>query len=140
MGASKKCRVLDFRVVSMQVVSIDCSPTDAYRAVSCGTDRCIKVRHIFGYTTACLCMHLELQLKSATLTILIPVPKGLKMISLALAASSGRILRHWRLQVWDLSRGFQVNTFLQPSSVNGRCIPPLSRASQDSCLDGADLL
>ena len=30
-------------IVSVQVVSIDCSPTDAYRAVSCGTDRCIKV-------------------------------------------------------------------------------------------------
>ena len=39
-------------------------------------------------------------------------------ISSALAASSGRILRHLCLQVWDLSRGFQVNTFLQPSSVN----------------------
>ena len=30
----------------------------------------------------------------------------------------GSTLRHCCLQVWDLSRGFQVNTFLQPSSVN----------------------
>ena len=147
MGASSRCRPLDFWVVSMQVVSIDCSPTDAYRAVSCGTDRCIKVTLLMTSTARQLSIVLSVQQLCHGLPlikhpdVIEPAWHAMRLKDLLAIGRLGcgmivpcaraswneipcpccmlvRILRHCCLQVWDLSRGFQVNTFLQPSSVN----------------------